>query len=68
MGYSIKLKTQKESGIHEEPTVFCEETGFPWADEMLDSKSSYDGISGFGLTPVYRTYEKYFYESAASQT
>lgn len=44
---------------------FCNKTGLPWSDTMLDTtcrgkRSEYLGVTGFDLKPVYNTYEEYF--------
>ncbi len=38
---------------------FCEQTGINWADEFLDVRASYKGVTAFDLTPVFRNYEEY---------
>lgn len=50
----LKLNPQKEL------RRFCDESGVEWADALLDVKTSYYGVTGFDLAPVYRTYEEYF--------
>lgn len=50
----LKLNPQKEL------RVFCNQAGVEWSDSLLDVKTSWNGVTGFDLAPVYRTYEEYF--------
>lgn len=50
----LKLKPQEE--LH----AFCNLAGVEWSDSLLDVKTSWNGVTGFDLAPVYRTYEEYF--------
>lgn len=47
--------------------AICDELGIAWSDTLLETtrhgvQSSYRGVSGFDLKPVYNTYEEYFSE------
>lgn len=51
----------------EELLKLCNKLDIPWSDTLLETtsngaKSSFRGVSGFDLAPVYRTYEEYFSE------
>lgn len=41
---------------------FCDQTKIAWSDTFLEVQTSYNGIAGFDLKPVYRTWEEYLSE------
>lgn len=52
------LKCEPEKWLR----IFCGEIGIVWSDMLLEIPGifSYNGVKGFDLGPVYRTWEKYF--------
>lgn len=55
----LKFENLKKNA-KEEFQEFCKKMGIRWSDQLLDDELSFENTSIFNLTPVYRTWEKYF--------